>query len=170
MKKIISNYSFNAADKKITFSDYSTISLENILLITNVTDNQIIYNFADPAFGGTVAANVLTLTFNTTVMSNADKIQIFYDDAADTPMTDELFHLFNRLLRVMQSNAVVDAQDRQVVRVGTIDGGTIGTVNTVVTTNAVGTLNALNGVDPKYLLMDTSRNTYANLIRSKLIS
>jgi hypothetical protein len=170
MKKLISNYTFNPTSKTITFNDYSLIELESILLITNVSSNQIIYNFADPCYGAGVNGNTVTLVYDTTSMSSSDALQIYYDDTADTPMTEELFQLFNRFLRLMQSNAVVDAQDRQVVRVGTIDGGTINTVNTVQNTNAVGTLNALNAVDTRYLLMDVSRNTYANLLRPKLIS
>jgi hypothetical protein len=82
MKKLISNYSFNAASKTVTFSDYGSISLENVLLVTNVTSNTIIYNFAQASKGGTVSGNVLTLTYNTTSMSNGDKLQIYYDDPA----------------------------------------------------------------------------------------
>jgi len=55
--------------------------LDSILLITNVTDNIIIYNFADPTKGGTVSDNVLTLTYDTSSMSNTDKLLIFYDDS-----------------------------------------------------------------------------------------
>ena len=85
MKTLITNYSFNASAKTITFNDYSSISLESVLLITNVTDNVIIYNFSDPTLGGTVLNNVLTLTYNTTSMSNTDDIQIYYDDSAVQP-------------------------------------------------------------------------------------
>ena len=85
MKTLITNYSFNASAKTITFNGYSTISLDSILLVTNVTDNVIIYNFSDPALGGTVANNVLTLTYNTTTMSNTDRLQIYYDDSAVQP-------------------------------------------------------------------------------------
>lgn len=187
MKKLISNYTFDPVARTISFADYTAINLEGLLLVTNVTDNQIIYNFADPCFGGGVNGNTVTLTYDTTSMSSTDALQIYYDDNNEGPLTDELFHLFMRLSRIMQSNATVDSADRQIVRVGTIDGGTIGTVtnvgtvgtvstitggtiNTVQNVNAAGTLNALNSVDTRYLLMDTSRNTYANLIRPKLIS
>jgi hypothetical protein len=76
----ISNYTFDASEKKVTFSDYATINLDAILLIVNVTDNIIIYNFADVSLGGTVATNVLTLTYSTTSMDDADKLLIYYDD------------------------------------------------------------------------------------------
>jgi len=89
MKILTTNYVFNAVAKTITFSDYASILLERVLLITNVTDNIIIYNFADATKGGTVATNVLTLTYNTTAMSDTDDLQIFYDDAdAEMPIND----------------------------------------------------------------------------------
>jgi len=81
MAKIaIRNYTFNKATKQVTFTDYANIRLDEILLITNVTSNVIIYNFADNTKGGTVSSNVLTLTYDTTSMNNSDKLLIYYDD------------------------------------------------------------------------------------------
>jgi hypothetical protein len=82
MKIQIVNYTFDKATKQITFSDYSTIRLDQILLITDVTNNTVIYQFNDSTKGGTVATNVLTLTYdtNTGAFNNTDKLQIFYDD------------------------------------------------------------------------------------------
>lgn len=85
MTKIIAlNYTFDASAKQVTFTDYNPIIIERVLVITNVTDNVIIYNFADPAKGGTAATNVLTLDYDTSTMSDTDKLQIFYDDVATT--------------------------------------------------------------------------------------
>ncbi len=81
MKRLITNYTFLPSQRKVIFNDYNSITLEGILLITNVTRGEIIYNFADPNKGGTVSGNVLTLTYDTTQMSATDKLQIFYDDA-----------------------------------------------------------------------------------------
>lgn len=82
MKRIINNYIFDKVAKKVTFTDYTTIRLENILLITDVTNGKIIYNFNDNAKGGVVSGNELTLFYNTDTSSfaNTDKLQIFYDD------------------------------------------------------------------------------------------
>jgi hypothetical protein len=80
VKTLVTNYTFSASAKQITFTGYPSLKLDQILLITNVTNNTIIYNFADPTAGGTVAGNVLTLTYNTTTMSNSDRLQIFIDD------------------------------------------------------------------------------------------
>jgi hypothetical protein len=83
MKIKIDNYTFNKTAKTVTFTDYATIRLDGLLLITNATDGVIIFNFADTAKGGTVTGNVLTLTFDTSSMDNGDKLLIYYDDTTD---------------------------------------------------------------------------------------
>lgn len=79
MKQIITNYTFDASAQTITFNDYTSIELERLTLITNLTDGVIIYQFNNVAKGGTVTGNVLTLTFDTTTMADADDLQIFYE-------------------------------------------------------------------------------------------
>lgn len=84
----IQNYTFNAAAKTVTFTDYASIRLDSVLLITNVTfSNIIIYQFNVSTLGGTVATNVLTLTYNTAAMSNTDKLQIWYQDGNNQAVT-----------------------------------------------------------------------------------
>ena len=80
MKVKVNNYTFDKTAKTVTFTDYVTIRLDSILLVTNVTDNIIIYNFANAALGGNVSANVLTLDYDTSAMDNSDKLQIFYEN------------------------------------------------------------------------------------------
>ena len=88
MKILFEDYTFNAATQQITFNTTETITLERLLIITNVTDNLIIYNFADPNLGGTITNNVLTLNYNTTTMSNTDRLQIFIENQL-TPASEE---------------------------------------------------------------------------------
>lgn len=84
MKVLITNYTFTAAAKTISFNDFVSIDIDAVLLITNVVDNIIIYDFSEPTLGGTVATNVLTLTYSTVGMSDSDGLQIWYwDSAAD---------------------------------------------------------------------------------------
>ena len=71
------NYVLNVAAKTITFSDYQTIKLDDILLIINLKLNTQIYNVADGNLRGTVATNVLTFIAPTTGMVNSDKLQIW---------------------------------------------------------------------------------------------
>jgi len=84
MKFLVPNYSFNASLKRVTFNDYGTIKLDQILLITNVTRNIIIYNFAKPELGGVVTSNYITLEYNTAAMSNTDRLQIFIEAPTDS--------------------------------------------------------------------------------------
>jgi len=102
MKTQVTNYTFNKTAKTITFTDYSTIRLDGVLLITNVTDNIIIYNFADPLLGGTVSGNVLTLTYNTSGMADNDSLQIFYDDPDTAPANAELQTTLYSLTETLQ--------------------------------------------------------------------
>jgi len=130
MKKLLGQdasgtYSFDPSAKTITFSGLSQqITLANILLITNVTANTIIYNFADSTNGATsFANNVLTLDHNTTSMSSTDVLQIYLDLAGEESLHD----LLRRMNKLLESNAVVDSKLRQRVVVEAI--GTNNTAN-----------------------------------------
>ena len=92
MKILVTNYTFDASEQTVTFTDFNPVVLEKVLLITNVTDNLIIYNFADSTKGGTVtgASAVLTLTYDTTAMADADDLQIWYDDTSLSGDTSDL--------------------------------------------------------------------------------
>lgn len=91
MKTLVKNYIFDPTNKTVTFSDYETIALERVLLITNATKNKIIYNFANPLLGAVVTGlNVLTLLsdeVNDVDMDALDSLQIFYE-ADIAPATD----------------------------------------------------------------------------------
>lgn len=78
MSQTIKNYTFDKTAKTVTFTDFVSIEIEHVELITNVTTNTIIYQFNNPAKGGTVSNNVLTLTYDTTAMNNADQLMIKY--------------------------------------------------------------------------------------------
>lgn len=84
MKKRLTGYTFDASEKTVVHADFSDITLEGIQLITNTTDNIIIYNFADATKGGTLSTDTLTLTYDTTSMSDTDKLMILVDDAVTT--------------------------------------------------------------------------------------
>ena len=78
--KIVKNYTFNAVAKTVTSTDFS--SIEIILSILNVTTGDIIYLPNNPNKGGTLSNGVLTLDYNTTSMSNTDKLQIIIENSA----------------------------------------------------------------------------------------
>lgn len=178
MKKLVSNYSFNAAAKQITLSDYTSIDLESLLLITNVADNIIIYNFAGQGKGATIAGNVLTLDYDTTSMSNTDNLQIFVDDNNVGANQDTLQALkdvadyLKILVRQTQTLATQDANQRQRV---VIDSGSMNTNTAILdpaNQNAFG--RGANAFDRQFAVPDVwntielSRISYQNNIRSRL--
>ena len=81
-KRLASWYTFDASEKQITHADFSDIGLAGIQLIVNVTDNIIIYNFADPTKGGTLSTDTLTLTYDTSTMDDGDKLMILVEDGS----------------------------------------------------------------------------------------
>lgn len=170
MKKLIKSYQFNAATREITLTGYSDIDLEDILIITNVTTNDIIYNFACDNFGATVFGNVLTLEFNTALMNNNDKLQIFIDDQQVGANQETLSALVDTvaylkiLIRQTQCLATQDTLQRQRVAVESMPAitGTIsGTISGTVTTNAA-YLEITNR-------QEMSRIQFAQGIRSNLV-
>ena len=119
MKKLLGQdasgtYAFNSTAKTVTFSGLSQqITLANILLITNVTANTIIYNFASPTTGAvSFVNNVLTLDYDTTSMSATDVLQIYIDVES---YEESLATLLRRMNKLLESNAVVDSRLRQKV-------------------------------------------------------
>jgi len=96
MNKIIidkDKYTFDATSRTITFNnEYEGIELNQLFIITNVTYNQIIYNFACEGYGGVINSLTLTLDYDTTLMSNLDELQIIiYQDISNgTIQTNEL--------------------------------------------------------------------------------
>lgn len=106
MKKIIideSKYSFNAATRQVKFTDF--IDLKDLLLITNIADNTIIYNFACSGFGGTLTERILTLEYDTTSMSNDDILQVVM--YAETDEADSITHSY--LLDAQKDRVVLKA-------------------------------------------------------------
>lgn len=108
MKQRLTSYTFNPAAKQITFPNRFNLTLDGFLLITNLTNNVMIFNFA-AALTGTLAGNVLTLTYDTSAMAVNDPLQIWYDDGVNavvsTDSLDELLlvnmHIRNGILLML---------------------------------------------------------------------
>ena len=106
-------YTFNTVTQTIAVRGY--YPLEKLTLITNVTDNLVMYNFSDPTFAGTTAVfnsnnniTTITLNFNTASMSNTDVIQVLVDEV-DTAITasEEMNDPVNKM-RVSSPQALID--------------------------------------------------------------
>jgi hypothetical protein len=142
---IVGGYIFNPAANTVTFTGLQyTITLANILLITNTTANTIIYNFADSTNGAvSFANNVLTLDYNTASMNATDALQIYIDVES---YEESLATLLRRMNKLLESNAVVDSRLRQKVVIEAV-GTNLGTPTEVNTTIPVsGTVTATANV------------------------
>lgn len=82
MEKVIlksTDYTFDASAQTVKFLTHTElVSKEYLLLITNTSTNDIIYNFGCDGYGGTINLSnfVLTLEYDTTTMSDSDSLQI----------------------------------------------------------------------------------------------
>jgi hypothetical protein len=84
MKQIIPNYSYSVSGKTVTLTDFTTLRLDRLHLITNTTTNAIIYNFADSTVAtASISGNVITLSVASG--SDTDKLQIIYDTLDSDP-------------------------------------------------------------------------------------
>lgn len=130
MKTLIKDYAFNKTGKQVVFlGDDCPESIEEILLITNVTRGEIIYNFADKLSGGTLVGNVLTLNRDTTAMNDADSLQIFTERDGVVDGLNEIARTVNTLKKAL---GMPDIYGRLRVNV---ESGTLPTVTTVGTVN-----------------------------------
>lgn len=166
MKILFEDYSFNAATKQITLNTTDVVGLADLLVITNVTDNVIIYNFADPTKGGTITNNVLTLTYNTTGMSDTDKLQIFLDNKL-TPASEESIQYLKKIVQLLTPLSVQDTAQRQRVSIDAAPA-TVTVSGTITTVSTVTNIAGLGGVDPRFQFTDAARLTYAQGIRRNL--
>ena len=124
-----------------------TISLEQILVVTNVTRNEIIYNFADVAAGAaSYGFNTLTLDVDTSGHIASDKIQAWiYVSGAQDVSTGELMETMSALRVAVQAltrsmgrvdttgRLVVAAEQPTAASLNTTISGNVGTVTTVST-------------------------------------
>jgi hypothetical protein len=140
MKKLVTSYTFDASAKTIDSADFT--SLEKIQLITNVTDQIIIYNFADTSKGGTLSSTTLTLEHDTTAMDDTDKLQIFVEDGTG-PGT--LPTGAATAANQTTANTLLSSIDGKITAVNT--GAVTISAALPAGTNAIGKLAANSGVD-----------------------
>ena len=157
----IDNYTFDKTARTITFTNYESIRLDKIAIITNVTDNIMVYNFASPTLGGTVSGNVLTLTYDTSTMSNDDKLQIIYDDK-DASILTQLLQSVKLLFQVMANPPWVDKTANQLRAQVTGSISTVTTVTTAASVTNFGTYPAQLGI------IDQNRASWAVLVRGRI--
>ena len=118
---ILESYSFTPSTKTIVVSG-KHIRQEQLLLITNVTRNTVLYNFSDPNLGSasyttsvtTDAKNVpletttIILNYNTTSMSSSDKLAILVEETYQEFVPAETFFDPVGKMRVSEPQSLID--------------------------------------------------------------
>lgn len=84
------------------------------------------------------------------------------------PVQDETVILLRRLVKIMESQSVVDNQMRQRVVVDAMP--TTAVSGSLTTAGSISTLNQIAGVDSRWQIVDWSRQAYNSGIRSNLIN
>lgn len=108
-------YVFTPSTNTIVIPRY--IPREKLVLITNVTTNQVIYNFSDQSLrstsynaivSGATGTTTIVLNFNTSGMSSTDKLQITIDEFSESFKPDETYLDPVNKLRVSTPQALID--------------------------------------------------------------
>jgi hypothetical protein len=159
------DYTFNASSRTITFTD--TVSIEQIGIITNITDGVQIYNPMDNTKLGTLAGLVLTLAYNTSTMSNTDQLQIFYGNSSAilSVEIDDMFLTLRNLLLEIATPAVVDIALNRMRATTLIESGTVTTVTTVTTVAALTNIDSYQG---RLAVLGIDETAWAQLVRARI--
>lgn len=89
---LCNDYTFDASKKKV----FCHQPITRFLLVINGTDGIIIFNPANPSTTGTKTGDTLSLTFDTTSMSDDDDLYIFIEE--------DIENREGRLLRAIESS------------------------------------------------------------------
>jgi len=109
------HYTFTPSTKTLVIP--KAIPRERLLLITNVTQNQVIYNFSDPSLNATsyvsleangVETTTIVFAYNTAAMLSTDKISITLDEVDESFTPSETMLDPTNKLRVTQPQALID--------------------------------------------------------------
>jgi hypothetical protein len=80
------NYTFTPSTRTVDFRSQIGFDARYLLAISNLTSNQIIYTAGISGFGFSsidATGRILTLQYNTQLMSSTDILQFHYDDQQD---------------------------------------------------------------------------------------
>ena len=116
-KSIIDTY-YTFTPSTYTIRIPRPIPRERFVLITDVTTNQVLYNFSDPTLkftshsistdGAGNTVTTLVLSYNTSSLSSTDKLQIVIDEFEETFKPAELYTDPVNKFRVSQPQALID--------------------------------------------------------------
>ena len=171
MKTLIQNYIFDPLSKTITINEVSSLLVEQLLLITNVSTNDIIYNFADSNLKATISDNIITLNYDTTSMNDSDSLQIFIDfENTNFVELNELLQMgiaeiVHQLQSIRNDGGMADIFGRVRCAVETLP--TLGNCTTVGTVTNANNVVAMGGYALQSQYMSMTNQAWGN-IRNKI--
>ena len=118
---ILESYAFTPSTRTIVVNG-KNIRREQLLLITNVTRNTVIYNFSDPNLGATsyttgvttdsknvpLETTTIILAYNTSSMSSDDKLSILVEETYQEFVPAETFFDSVGKMRVSEPQSLID--------------------------------------------------------------
>jgi hypothetical protein len=112
-KRLAHKYTFSPSTDQVIVE--GNINRRRLLLITNVTDNVLIYNFAEPTLGAssvtfdsTTEETTITLVKDCSGMSATDSLQIFYEEDAVAFEPDEAYTDPVSKFRISEAQTLID--------------------------------------------------------------
>lgn len=161
------SYTFDKVAKTVSITlPFGNVKLEGLLMITDTTNNTIIYQFNDPTKGATLSGNVFTLTFNTNTgaFANTDKLQIFYYD--EQPISQQMNDMAVALSQIFKSiqRPIYTEQGGNVLRTVARGGG----LDFITTVNSITTLNGIGDYRPTELRYYQNNTYWEQAVRSKI--
>lgn len=143
MKIRLTSPTFDASAQTVTHPSFSDVTLSGIQLIVNVTDQIIIYNFADTTKGGTLAGDVLTLEYDTTTMSDTDELMVLVEDGSSTqPISASSLPLPTGASTSANQTTIIGHLDGVETSLTNIDADLGATSDAASTVGGAGSLNA----------------------------
>ena len=115
---IVESYSFTPATRTVVLTG-KNVRREQLLIITNVTTNTVVYNFSDPDLKATSYVNAvdattgqetttIVLAYNTTSMSSTDKLSVMVEESYQEMMPAEVMRDPVDKLRVSTPQSLID--------------------------------------------------------------
>jgi hypothetical protein len=175
---IVKRYVFNAIAQTVTFPDYPKLQIEGIKLITNLDSSEIIYQFNSAAKAGTVEGNVLTLNYDTSGMSDVDKLAIVYDPPGGgvyDNLLSALTHILSPIIREFSGVVIQLTSGKKVqANLSSVDSTlgavtSVGTLTTLTTCSTVTNVANLGLLPAENIARDLEEINYNTGIRSKII-
>ena len=158
------SYTFEPTNNKVIFRNLDdAISLSNILVITNVTANTVIYNFASSTKGAvSFNGTELVLDHNTSSMNANDQLQIYLD------VKHEGNSLLRRILSALLAPLGYDKSIQRFKNAAVVESGTLTTCSTVTTCSTASNLVNLNGLPADRIVFGQNFAAWAATNRARI--